>query len=95
MRSVTQAMAEQKLEAAFDFFTRLGAPYFTFHDADVMAAIMAGACGYLLKDASIDSLVDGVRAAANGESLADIAAPLGRRKGDPAFQIYLSIGQSF
>ena len=26
---------------------------------------------------------------------ADIAAPLGRRKGDPAFQIYLSIGQSF
>jgi DNA-binding NarL/FixJ family response regulator len=38
-------------------------------DADVMAAIMAGACGYLLKDASIDSLVDGIRAAANGESL--------------------------
>ncbi len=34
---VTPTMAEQKLEAAFDFFTRLGAPYFTFHDADVMA----------------------------------------------------------
>jgi xylose isomerase len=34
---VTQEMAEQRLEAAFDFFTRLGAPYFTFHDADVIA----------------------------------------------------------
>jgi len=35
---VTQAMAGERLEAAFDFFTRLGAPYFTFHDADVMAS---------------------------------------------------------
>ncbi len=34
---VTQAMAEEKLEAAFDFFARLGARYFTFHDVDVMA----------------------------------------------------------
>ncbi len=34
---VTQAMAEEKLEAAFDFLARLGAPYFTFHDVDVMA----------------------------------------------------------
>ncbi|ENZ81409.1 autotransporter secretion outer membrane protein TamA [Caulobacter vibrioides OR37] len=30
-----------------------------------------------------------------GPIRADIAAPLGRRKGDPTFQIYLSIGQSF
>lgn len=30
-----------------------------------------------------------------GPIRADIATPLGRRKGDPAFQIYLSIGQSF
>ena len=34
---MTQAMAEAEAEAAFDFFTRLGAPYFAFHDADVMA----------------------------------------------------------
>jgi xylose isomerase len=34
---VTQAMAEEKLAAAFDFFTRLDLPYFTFHDVDVMA----------------------------------------------------------
>ena len=34
---ITQAMADDKLDAAFDFFARLGLPYFTFHDVDVMA----------------------------------------------------------
>ncbi|MCL2658958.1 MAG: xylose isomerase [Acidobacteriaceae bacterium] len=34
---VSQAAAEQRADAAFEFFTRLGAPYFAFHDADVMA----------------------------------------------------------
>ena len=38
-------------------------------DADVMDAIVAGACGYLLKDASIDELMAGIGAAAAGESL--------------------------
>ncbi|HEY7537226.1 MAG TPA: response regulator transcription factor [Gaiellaceae bacterium] len=38
-------------------------------DGDVMDAIMAGACGYLLKDASINELMAGIRAAAAGESL--------------------------
>jgi DNA-binding NarL/FixJ family response regulator len=38
-------------------------------DADVMDAIVAGACGYLLKDATVNELVTGIRAAANGESL--------------------------
>ncbi len=38
-------------------------------DADVMDAIMAGACGYLLKDATITELLAGIRAAAEGESL--------------------------
>src|SRR5881275_26759 len=37
-------------------------------DTDVMDAMMAGACGYLLKDASVEELVSGVRAAAAGES---------------------------
>jgi DNA-binding NarL/FixJ family response regulator len=37
-------------------------------DADVMEAIMAGACGYLLKDSSITELIAGIRATANGES---------------------------
>ena len=38
-------------------------------DGDVMDAIYAGACGYLLKDASIQELMQGIRAAAIGESL--------------------------
>ena len=38
-------------------------------DSDVMDAILAGACGYLLKDASIQELMRGIQAAALGESL--------------------------
>jgi DNA-binding NarL/FixJ family response regulator len=38
-------------------------------DGDVMDAILAGACGYLLKDSSIQELLQGIRAAAVGESL--------------------------
>src|SRR6266516_3418112 len=38
-------------------------------DSDVMDAILAGACGYLLKDSSIHDLVRGINAAAVGESL--------------------------
>jgi len=38
-------------------------------DVDVIDAILAGACGYLLKDASIHELMHGIRAAAVGESL--------------------------
>lgn len=38
-------------------------------EADVMDAILAGACGYLLKNATIEELVAGIRAAAVGESL--------------------------
>jgi len=38
-------------------------------DNDVIDAILAGACGYLLKDSSIQELMAGIRAAAHGESL--------------------------
>jgi DNA-binding NarL/FixJ family response regulator len=38
-------------------------------DADVMEAIVAGACGYLLKDSSIENVVSGIRSAAVGASL--------------------------
>jgi len=38
-------------------------------DSDVMDAILAGACGYLLKDSSIHDLMRGIRAAAVGEAL--------------------------
>jgi DNA-binding NarL/FixJ family response regulator len=36
---------------------------------DVVSAIVAGACGYLLKNAAIDDLVAGIRAAATGDAL--------------------------
>jgi len=50
-------------------------------DEDVMDAVMAGACGYLLKDSSIQDLIVGIRAAAAGESLIspEIAAKVLRR----------------
>jgi DNA-binding NarL/FixJ family response regulator len=38
-------------------------------DSDVLDAILAGACGYLLKDSSIQELMAGISAAAVGESL--------------------------
>jgi DNA-binding NarL/FixJ family response regulator len=38
-------------------------------DGDVMDAIVAGACGYLLKDASIHDVVSGIRSASVGASL--------------------------
>ncbi len=37
--------------------------------ADVIDAVLAGACGYLVKDASVGDIVTGVRAAAAGESM--------------------------
>src|SRR5436305_13622419 len=38
-------------------------------DSDVMDAILSGACGYLLKDSSIQDLIAGIESAARGESL--------------------------
>ena len=38
-------------------------------DGDVVDAIVAGACGYLLKDSSIQELIRGIEAAAVGEAL--------------------------
>jgi two-component system, NarL family, response regulator LiaR len=38
-------------------------------EVDVTDAVLAGACGYLLKDASAGDIVTGVRAAATGESM--------------------------
>jgi DNA-binding NarL/FixJ family response regulator len=38
-------------------------------DEDVLHAILAGACGYLLKDSSVEDLIRGIEAAAVGESI--------------------------
>ncbi len=55
-------------------------------DRYVMDALLAGACGYLLKEAPINQIVDGVRAAARGESMISprVAGHLIRRVREPA-----------
>ena len=61
--------------------TRVVVLTISVEDDDVINAVMAGACGYLLKDSSIDQLIAGIRAAARGESLISpqIAAKLLQR----------------
>jgi DNA-binding NarL/FixJ family response regulator len=55
-------------------------------DRDILRAIEAGACGYLLKDASPAELADAVRAAARGETVLSpsVATTLVRQVRRPA-----------
>ncbi|GAB1642051.1 response regulator [Krasilnikovia sp. MM14-A1259] len=55
-------------------------------DRDILRAIEAGACGYLLKDASPAELADAVRAAARGETVLapQVASTLVRQVRRPA-----------
>jgi DNA-binding NarL/FixJ family response regulator len=58
-------------------------------DDDVREAVLAGASGYLLKDAADAAIVDGVRSAAAGESLISprVAAKLLERlRAEPAYK---------
>ena len=55
--------------AAIAPLTRVVVLTISDEDADVLDAIMAGACGYLLKDSSIGELMAGIGAASKGESL--------------------------
>ena len=59
----------------------------TSDQRDVEAAVLAGACGYLLKDVSSDEVAEGIRAAARGESPLDPRAArtvlTARREPDP------------
>ncbi|HEV3479691.1 MAG TPA: response regulator transcription factor [Gaiellaceae bacterium] len=69
-------------------------------DDDVLDAMLAGACGYLLKGSSPEALFSGIEAAARGESLisAPVAAKLvarlreddARRSGDSSPLAFLS-----
>jgi DNA-binding NarL/FixJ family response regulator len=54
-------------------------------EQSVTDALLAGACGYLVKDASIEHIVEGIRAAARGESSISprIASQLVRRLREP------------
>jgi DNA-binding NarL/FixJ family response regulator len=53
---------------------------------NVLEALLAGACGYLLKDAPIAQIIEGISAAARGESLISprVANQLVRRVRQPA-----------
>jgi len=55
--------------AAIAPLTRVVVLTISDEDTDVLDAIMAGACGYLLKDSSITELLAGIEAASKGESL--------------------------
>ena len=55
--------------AAIAPLTRVVVLTISDEDDDVMDAIVAGACGYLVKDSSIEELMRGINAAAIGESL--------------------------
>ncbi len=55
--------------AALSPLTRVIVLTISDQDADVMDAIVAGACGYLLKDASVADVVNGIRSACLGGSL--------------------------
>jgi DNA-binding NarL/FixJ family response regulator len=54
-------------------------------DQHIIDALLAGACGYVLKDAPIEQIVEGILAAARGESLISprIASRLVRRVREP------------
>ena len=55
-------------------------------EEDVSEALMAGACGYVLKESPVDEVIAGIRAAASGESHISqaITTPLLRRMREPA-----------
>jgi DNA-binding NarL/FixJ family response regulator len=80
MPGVTGVEATRQISAIAPL-TRVVVLTISDQDGDVMDAIFAGACGYLLKDASIQELMQGIRAAAVGESLISptIAAKVLRR----------------
>jgi DNA-binding NarL/FixJ family response regulator len=54
-------------------------------DQHVIEALLAGACGYVVKDATIDQIVEGIWAASRGESVISprIASRLVRRLREP------------
>lgn len=77
--------ATQRLSASVPL-TRVLVLTIVADERDVMDALLAGACGYLLKDAPIAQIVEGIRAAARGESQISprVAGQLIRRIRQPA-----------
>jgi DNA-binding NarL/FixJ family response regulator len=79
--------ATQRMAAAAPL-TRVLVLTMMAEDEYVMNALLAGACGYLLKDAPIDQIVGGIQAAARGESMISprIATRLVHRLREPPEQ---------
>jgi len=77
--------ATQRLSAAAPL-VRVLALTVIVDDAYVMDALLAGASGYLLKDAPIDQIVEGIRATARGESIISprVASHVVQRLREPA-----------
>jgi DNA-binding NarL/FixJ family response regulator len=84
MPGMSGVEATQRLTAAAPLARVLVLTMMT-DDEYVMNALLAGACGYLLKDSPIDQIVEGIRAAARGESVISprIASRLVRRLREP------------
>ncbi|HEY5430939.1 MAG TPA: response regulator transcription factor [Solirubrobacteraceae bacterium] len=76
--------ATQRLTAAAPLARVLVLTVFV-DDQHIIDALLAGACGYVLKDAPIEQIVEGIRAAARGEALISprIASRLVRRLREP------------
>ena len=68
MPGVTGVEATREI-TSFAPLTRVLVLTISDQNEDVMDAIVAGACGYLVKDSSIQELIRGITAAAVGESL--------------------------
>ena len=68
MPGMTGVEATKKI-IAYAPLTRVVVLTISDQDGDVMEAIFAGACGYLLKDASVEDVMRGIQSAAIGESL--------------------------
>lgn len=77
--------ATQRLSASVPL-TRVLVLTIVADERDVMDALLAGACGYLLKDAPVAQIVEWIRAAARGESQISprVAGQLIRRVRQPA-----------
>lgn len=76
--------ATQRLAAAAPLARVLVLTVFV-DDQHIIDALLAGACGYVLKDAPIEQIVEGIRAAARGEALISprVASRLVRRLREP------------
>jgi DNA-binding NarL/FixJ family response regulator len=77
--------ATQRLSASVPL-TRVLVLTIVADEGNLLDALLAGACGYLLKDAPIAQIVEGIRAAARGESLISprVAGQLIKRVRQPA-----------